>query len=94
MTNANAFVKVSITKAFAFVNNKLKEGEKLKINVNHVKALIAERGQNVKDFSEETGISYGTLGSLFCKSRSGNLKTVGRIAKGLGVSVAEIIIED
>lgn len=66
----------------------------MKVNVNHVKALIAERGQNVMEFSRETGISYGTLTSLFNKSRSGNLKTIGRIAKGLGVSITEIIIEE
>ena len=69
-----------------------REGRRaMKLKVNHIKALIAEKGLNVTGFCANTNIPYSTVNGLLNGSRSGNLKTIGRIAKALEVNVTEII---
>ena len=64
----------------------------MKLNVWRIKLLLAEKGLNQTDLAAITGVSRQQISRLF-KQEGCYLKTVGKIAKGLGVNVSEILVE-
>lgn len=56
-----------------------------------VKVLLAKRDQNTKEFCKHNSLSYSTVSALLQRKRAGNIKTIGKLAKALNVSVTEIL---
>lgn len=63
--------------------------QNLTIDIKKLSILQAERGMTNKKFAELLGISQVTL--FYIKSgRNATLRTIGKIAEGLGVGVSDI----
>lgn len=62
----------------------------MKINSGFIRLCIAERSMTLKDVEHKGGIAPNSLASIL---RRGSCSTVtaGRIAKGLEISVADIL---
>lgn len=60
------------------------------INVQRIEAMLAERGLTKSVYAANCGISRQNVSTIIrrgtCESR-----TVGKLAKGLGVSISEIV---
>ena len=65
----------------------------MKLNVWKIKTLLAERGMNQSDLAVKIGVNRQQVNDLLSRETC-TLKTLGRIAKALGVSVAEIVKEE
>ncbi len=60
------------------------------IRTQHIETLMAEQGLTKKALAEKSGISAQNVSTVIRRGTA-EPKTVGRLAVGLGVSVAEII---
>lgn len=60
------------------------------IRTQHIEALMAEQGLTKKALAEKSGMSAQNVSTVIRRGTA-EPKTVGRLAVGLGVSVAEII---
>ena len=65
----------------------------MKINSIKIKLLLAERGMNQTVFSVKCGISRQNLSTILLRGTCSAV-TAGRLAKALGVPVAEIVKEE
>ena len=64
----------------------------MELNTRRVDVLLAERGMKRKNLAEVSGLSTSNLSTVLRRG-SCTTNTAGRIAKGLGVPVSEIITE-
>lgn len=62
----------------------------MRLNMNKINLIKAERGLNNTDISELCGISRAWLSKVF-NSIKVSPKTVNKLAKGLNVEVSEIL---
>ena len=65
----------------------------MKLNAWKIKTLLAEREMNQSDLAVKIGVNRQQINDLLSRETC-TLKTLGRIAKALGVSVAEIVKEE
>lgn len=65
----------------------------MKIDTRKIKLILAERGMTRTELSDLCGISRQNVSTILTRGTC-ELKTAGKIAKGLGISVAEIAKEE
>ena len=65
----------------------------MKLNAWKIKTLLAEREMNQSDLAVKIGVNRQQVNDLLSRETC-TLKTLGRIAKALGVSVEEIVKEE
>ena len=65
----------------------------MKLNVNNIKILMAEKGYNQSDLARAADLKPNAISVAFSKEYT-SIPTTGKIAKALGVSVKEIITEE
>lgn len=63
------------------------------INAQRVETILAERGLTKAALAESCGISRQNVSTIIRRGTA-EPKTVGKLAQGLGVPVAEIIKEE
>jgi len=68
-------------------------GEQMKLDVKKIKLILASQELNQSDLAKKCRISRQQLNSILLRE-SCTLKTVGKIAKSLGVPVQEIVKEE
>ncbi len=69
------------------------KGRKLSIGVN-IRRYRAAEGLTLKELAERSGVSIATISKIENGKISGGFETIYKIARGLGVLVTEIIIDD
>ena len=65
----------------------------MKLNARKIKLLLAEREMNQSDLAVKIGVNRQQVNDILGRE-SCSLKTLGRIAKALGVDVTEILKEE
>ena len=65
----------------------------MRLNMNKINLIKAERGLNNTDISDICDISTAWLSKVF-NSISVSPKTVNKLAKGLNVEVSELILKE
>lgn len=65
----------------------------MKLNTWKIKLVLAEKEMNQSDLAVKIGVNRQQITELLSRETC-SLKTLGRIAKALDVSVAEIIKEE
>lgn len=65
----------------------------MKINVNKIKVILAERGMTRTELAICAGMSRQNISTILTRGTC-ELKTAGKIAKGLGIPVTEIMKEE
>lgn len=65
----------------------------MKLNTWKIKMLLAEREMSQSDLAIKIGVNRQQVNDLLSRETC-TLKTLGRIAKALGVSVEEIVKEE
>lgn len=63
------------------------------INTKRIETMIAERGLTKKALAESCGMLPANVG-IIIRRGTAEPKTVGKLAQGLGVPVADIIKEE
>jgi len=61
-------------------------------NPQEVKVKIAKKGNNLKDFAEENGISQSYLSQLLNGAHNPSVKMAYKIARGLNAELEEIFL--
>lgn len=56
-----------------------------------IKVLLAKREVSVLEFCKQNKLPYSTVTALLQRKRNGNIKTIGKIAQALNVSIDEIL---
>lgn len=64
----------------------------MRINASKIEMLLAERGMTKSSLSEKCGISRQNISTVVRRGTC-EPKTAGKLALGLGVTIAEIIEE-
>lgn len=65
----------------------------MKLNTWKIKLLLAEREMSQADLATKIGINRQQINEILSRETC-SLKTLGKIAKALGVHVAEIVKEE
>lgn len=65
----------------------------MKINAHKIKLILAEMEMTRSDLAAKCGISRQNISTILTRGTC-ELKTAGKLAKGLGVPLAEIVEED
>lgn len=65
----------------------------MKLNAWKIKILLAEKEMNQADLANKCGVNRQQINEILSRE-SCTLKTLGKIAKALGIPVAEIVRED
>lgn len=65
----------------------------MKLDVPKIKLILAEREMNQSDLAKKCGVNRQQINNILSR-RSCTLKTVGKIAKAIGVPVQEIVKEE
>ena len=60
----------------------------------HIRALRSDKSLTLKQLSELSGVSIATISKIETDKISGGFETIYKIARGLGVLVTEILIDD
>lgn len=64
----------------------------MKLNVRRIKIILAEREMTITALAESCGISRQNV-SLIIRRGTCGPKTAGKLARGLGVPVEEVLAE-
>lgn len=65
----------------------------MKLDVPKIKLILAEREMNQSDLAKKCGVNRQQINNILSRE-SCTLKTMGKIAKALGVPVQEIVKEE
>lgn len=65
----------------------------MKINAHKIKLILAECEMTRADLAEKCGISRQSISTILTRGTC-ELKTAGKLAKGLGVPLSEIVVEE
>lgn len=65
----------------------------MKINVAKIKLILADRKMTLGEFADLSGISRQAICAIF-KRGTCTIKTAGKLADGLEISVTEIVEEE
>lgn len=63
-------------------------------SVKKLKVLLADRGYSVKGFSEACGISQTAISQILNHGKRPTLPTIGKFAKALNVSAADLLTDE
>lgn len=63
----------------------------MKLNIKKIFIIMARKCMNDKDLLEKSGLSVGTWNQIKSGKCKAKTSSIGKIAKGLGVDVTEII---
>lgn len=66
----------------------------MKIDVEKINWLRIEKGLSLTTLGKDSELSKSTMTRLFQNKTNPRMDTVGRIAKVLGVSVKELIVQE
>lgn len=65
----------------------------MELNTTKIKLLLAEREMNQVDLAAKCGLTRQQISEVLSR-KTCSLKTLGKIAKAVGVTVAEIVKEE
>lgn len=65
----------------------------MRINTFKIKTLLADRGMTRKELAKSSGISRQSVSTILHRGTC-EPRTAGKLASGLGVTVAEIVVEE
>ena len=65
----------------------------MELNTTKIKLLLAEREMNQVDLATKCGLTRQQISEVLTR-KTCSLKTLGKIAKAVGVTVAEIVKEE
>lgn len=65
----------------------------MRLDVRKVEMALAKKEMNTADLARATGYSLNTIRGYITLKRNPNTKSIGKIAKALGVDVVEILEE-
>lgn len=65
----------------------------MNLNVNKIKLVLAEKGMLLQELAAQSGISRQSVSTVMARGTC-SIVTAGKLAKGLGLSVTEIVRED
>ena len=65
----------------------------MKLDVPKIKLILAEQEMNQSDLAKKCGVNRQQINNILSRG-SCTLKTMGKIAKALGVPVQEIVKEE
>lgn len=65
----------------------------MELNTTKIKLLLAEREMNQVDLATKCGLTRQQISEVLSR-KTCSLKTLGKIAKAVGVTVAEIVKEE
>lgn len=65
----------------------------MKIDAGKIKMILAERGMTQAELAKACGVSRQNVSTILLRGTC-SLVTAGKIAKGLGIQVAEIMKEE
>lgn len=65
----------------------------MNINTTRIKLMMGERDMTQVDLAAQTGISRQSISTILCRGTAAP-KNVYRLAAGLGVPVADIIMKE
>ena len=65
----------------------------MKLNVNKIKLVLAEKGMLLQELAAQSGISRQSVSAVMARGTC-SIVTAGKLAEGLGLSVTEIVRED
>lgn len=63
-------------------------------SLKRFRVLFAESGMSVKEFAERCGINAVAVSKILNHKTNPTLQTVGKLAKGLNVSAAELLTDE
>lgn len=66
----------------------------MKINVDRLKIAMAENCITAVELSNKAKVSRGTITNLMGNKTDASPATIGKMAKALGVSIEELIIDE
>lgn len=66
-------------------------GELMKLDKMKLQILMAKKLVNISELADVSGLSANSISSFFSGRRSPSVKSLGKLAHGLGVDVTEII---
>lgn len=67
---------------------------KLKIDVEKLDFLIADKGMMLKDVAVASGLSENAFRNIRTGKAVPRLRTIGKIANALGVSVKDVVVQE
>lgn len=76
------------------MDNKAPSAVEASIVGKHIRALRSEKNLTLKQLSELSGVSIATISKIETDKISGGFETIYKIARGLGVLVTEIMLDD
>ena len=65
----------------------------MELNTTKIKLLLAEQEMNQADLAIKCGLTRQQISEVLCR-KTCSLKTLGRIAKAIGIPVSDIVTED
>ena len=65
----------------------------MKLNIARIKLLMAEKALTAKDIAENCGMSRQNVSNIIRRGMC-TPRTAGKLARGLGVPVKDIIMEE
>lgn len=66
----------------------------MKLDIEATRLTMAERCLCIADVGRKAGLANGTLYQIFQGKHKASVKTVGKIAKALGVSPEKLVIKN
>lgn len=64
----------------------------MNLDVWKIKLILAEKGLSQSDLAKKTGVTRQQISQIFAR-RNCSLRTAGKLAKGLGVPISDIVEE-
>lgn len=63
-------------------------------SVKKFRILLTDSGMSVKEFSKRSGVTAVAIGQILNHGTKPNIATIGKLAKGLQISSAELMTDD
>lgn len=66
----------------------------MNLDARKLQLLIAQKQMNIGELAEKSGLCSNSISSFFSGRRKPSIKSLGKLAKGLGVEVEEILEQE
>ncbi len=63
-------------------------------SVKKFRVLLSDSGMTVKEFAGRSGVTAAAIGQILNHGAKPKLATIGKLAKGLQVSAADLMTDD
>lgn len=63
----------------------------MNLDVRKLKLLMAKKQMNIGELAIKSGLSSNSISSFFSERRKPSIKSLGKLASGLGVEVEELL---